>query len=182
MSEKNKRELVKECIEKGSMTKAEIAEHLSMSVASVSTQMTYLRWMENYILTDAETKIITFTDKETFEKLEAEKKANRKTKSVSTRTPEERAVATAKTIINQNKQLVKWQEKLALNNELAEDNPEDADIELNIKEAIAQIALLEVKLVRNEKLADELPDPVVDEPADAEEAPVDPEGDGEDLL
>lgn len=174
MSEKTKREQVKDCIELGTMTKAEIAEELSISVASVSTQMTYLRWGLMFIMTDPETKVLYFTDQATFEAFEADKKANRKTKSTSTRTPEERAVATAKTIANQTKQLAKWEEKSALNDEILSEHPEDANAELNVKESVAMIALLEVKLVRNEALAAELPDPVT--PEEVEEAEEDAEG------
>lgn len=171
MSKKNKRELVKDCIEQGNMTKQEIADELGMSVASVSTQMTYLRWMDNYILIDPETKVLSFTDQETFEAAEAAKKANRKTKSTSTRTPEERAAAVAKTLGNQNKQLATWKTKLEAAEEMLEEHADEA-AELAVKEAEAMVALLEVKIVRNEVLADDLPAPVEaeEEPADVEEA------------
>lgn len=170
MAELNKRELVKECIEKGNMTKAEIAEHLEMSAGSVSTQMTYLRWMDHYIMTDPDTKILSFTDKETYEAFEAEKKANRKTKTTAARTPEERAVAIAKTIKTQEGQLAKWKEKESAAAEMLKELPEDENAILNHKEAVAQVALLEVKLVRNKALAAELPTPVVAEAEEAEEA------------
>lgn len=182
---KNKRDQIKDCIEAGEMTKAEIAVKLDMSEASVATQMTYLRWMDNYILTDKETKILSFTDKETFEKLEAEKKANHKTKSTSNRTPAERANAVAKTLGNQNKSLISWQKKLDLNNEVLEDHPDDADVLLNIKEATAQVALLEVKINRNEALAATLPEPVeevVEEVEAVEEADVEEEEETAELL
>ena len=164
MAEMNKRDQVKACVEKGNMTKIQIAEELGMSVASVGTNMTYLRWMDNYILTDAETKELSFTDQETFEALEAERKANRKTKSTSTRTPEERATATAKTIATQTDQLDKWSDKVVAAQEMLDEHPDDEDAKLNFKEATAMVALLEVKLVRNEKLAEELPEvPEVEE-------------------
>ena len=49
---KPKREQVKDMIAEGTHTKAQIAETLGMSAASVSTQMTYLRWMGNNIIYD----------------------------------------------------------------------------------------------------------------------------------
>jgi len=164
----NKRDQVKALIALGTMTKAEIAEQLEMSVASVATQMTYLRWMDNYILTDPETKILSFTDKETFEKFEAERAANRKTKTTATRTPEERAQAVAKTVATQEKQLATWHAKLAAIKEVAAEHPNDADIALSLKEAEASIALLEVKLVRNTTLLESLPD--IDDVEEADDA------------
>jgi len=154
----NKRDQVKALIALGTLTKAEIAEKLDMSVASVSTQMTYLRWMDNYILTDPDTKILSFTDQETFDKLEAERRANRKTKTTATRTPEERAQAAAKTVGNQEKQLATWTTKLGSINEIALEHPDDADVALNMKEAKAMVDLLEVKLARNSALLESLPD------------------------
>ena len=175
MSEvKNKRDQVKECIALGTMNKIEIAEKLGMSVASVATQMTYLRWMDNYIITAPETKILSFTDKDTYEKLEAERVANRKTKPTATRTPEERAVATAKTIATQTDQLDKWAAKVEVAEELLTEHPDDVDAKLNLKEATAMVALLEVKLARNEKLAEDLPE--VPETDEEEADGIEPDG------
>lgn len=154
---KNKRELVKACIELGTMTKADIAEEYDMTVGAVSTNMTYLRWADLFILTDKETKILTFTDKATFDALEAEKASNKGGKKTSARTPAERAIATAKTIANQEASKVKWEAKVADLDEMLETVPDDADVILNLKEANASIAILEVKLVRNEALAATLP-------------------------
>ena len=181
---KNKRDQVKECIKRGDLTKAEIATALGMSLGSVSSQMTYLRWMDNYIVTDPETKILSFTTKEAFEALEAEKKANKSTKTTATRTPEERAQAVAKTIGTQEKQLAKWQAKSEQIAAFIAEHPEDADAALAAKEATASIALLEVKLARNTALLESLPEieDVSDEDDDADADNDVPEPDDTDLL
>lgn len=172
---RTKRDIVKDCISLGTMTKAQIAEEHGMSAGSVSTQMTYLRWMGYFILIDPEAKVLSFTDEETFNQFEAEKKANRKGgKKAPTRTPAERAVATAKTIANQEKQLAKWQGKVYEAEEVLSTLPDDPDAMLNLKEARANTDLLEVKLVRNRALADELPSL---EEAEAEIAAAVPESD-----
>ena len=155
---KNKREQVKECIELGTMTKADMVEKLGMSSGSVSTQMTYLRWMGHFILPEPETKILKFTDKETYEAHVADKKANAKTPKGAARTPAERAVAVAKTITNQEASKVKWDAKIVECEEILTELPDDADAELNLKEAIASVALAEVKIARNTSLALTLPD------------------------
>lgn len=180
MAELTKREQVRQCIEKGNMTKADIVEELSMSAGSVSTQMTYLRWMDNYIMIDPDTKCLYFTDKETFEAFEADKKANKKTKSTSSKTPEERAITVAKTITNQTATLAKWQAKVVETAEVLETLPDDENAILNAKEAEAMVILTEVKLARNNALADTLPEPV--EPAVEESTVEESDEESEDLL
>lgn len=156
---KNKREQVKDCIALGTMTKAEIAVELDMSAGSVSTQMTYLRWMDNNIMSDSETKILTFVDQETWDAHMAAKEASKGSgKKASTRTPAERAVAVAKTIATQEKAKAKWDAKIVEVEELLATMPDDADAALNMKEAVAQVAIAEVKITRNEALAATLPD------------------------
>jgi hypothetical protein len=154
----NKRDQVKALITLGTMTKIEMAAELDMSVGSCSTQMTYLRWMDNYIFTHPETKIISFITKEEADAIEAAKPAKGSSKKASTRTPAERAVAVAKTIATQETALGKWNAKVVELEEVLEAVPDDADAILNMKEAVAQVALHEVKLERNEALAADLPD------------------------
>lgn len=154
--ELNKREQVKALIEKGGMTKAAIAAALSMSPSSVSTQMTYLRWMDHYIITDPETKVLSFTDKETYEAMQAEKKANTKTKAAAARTPAERLADLQKTIGTQRTALTKWETKVKSISEIVTEHPNDVDAQMDLEEAKAQVTLLKIKISRNEALADTL--------------------------
>jgi ADP-dependent phosphofructokinase/glucokinase len=126
--------------------------------------MTYLRWFGNYIKTDAD-KVLTFVSEEEFNAWQEEVKANRKTRSVSTKTPEEQATTLAKTIKSQTKTLAAWDKKLE-NTELAlEDEPDDADLNEYLDECGANITLLKIKLRRNKAKADTLPEATeVDEP------------------
>jgi len=172
----SQRELVKELIETGEYTKAAIAEKLDMSAGSVSTQMTYLRWMGLFIATNPETKILTFCSQEEFEAMEAEKKAKAKTKTTSIKAPQERYDAVVKTIANQEKALEKWQTKVTDAQAVLEDHPDDEDVLLSLKEAEAMVIVTEVKLARNNKLMDELAnlEEVDTTPAEEDEA-VEPE-------
>ncbi len=152
-----KRELVKAEIEAGGKTKIEIAEALEMSVASVSSQMTYLRWMGLFIKYDEE-KVLSFVTEEEFDAWQAELKANRKTTSVSNKTPEEQASAVAKTLKNQNAALARWDKKLDdANLMLDEDEDDEEAIEFKA-ESEANIVLLKIKIRRNETKAADLPD------------------------
>ncbi len=152
-----KRDQVKAAIESGGKTKIEIAEALGMSVASVSSQMTYLRWMGMFIIYD-ENKILSAVTEEEFEAWQEELKANRKTKAVSNKTPEEQAVALQKTIKTQNGTLVKWEKKLDNTVKALIDDPEDDELLECQDEASANITLLKIKIRRNEVRAAELPD------------------------
>jgi len=152
----SQRELVKELIETGEYTKAAIAEKLGMSAGSVSTQMTYLRWMGLFIATNPETKVLSFCSQEEFEAAEAEKKAKAKTKSTSTKAPQERYDAVTKTVANQEKTLERWQTKVSDAQAILEERPDDEDVLLALKEAEAMVIVTEVKLARNNKLADDL--------------------------
>jgi len=168
MAEKiNRRDQIIELIETGAMTKAEIAEKIGIKVTGVSSQLTYLRWMGKFIIFDAETKILSFTDEDGYAEWEAEKKSNRKTKSTTTRTPQEQFDAVTKTIASQIKLKTKWESKLDLMQ--AEDYVVEDDT--LIPEAEANITLLGIKLIRNEeKLADiNVDDLEVEEAEEAEE-------------
>ena len=166
---KPRREQIKEMIDTGNFTKKEIATEIGIKDSGVSSQLTYLRWMGNFIIWDKDKKL-SFTDEEGFLAWQDANKAGRKTKSVSRRTPQEAYEATMKTISSQNKQLTKFENKV----ELLKAEPSDDDTLL--PEAEAQIVLLNIKLQRNEaklaeidmtKVADEEVEEVVD--ADEEE-------------
>lgn len=174
----NRREEVAELIKEGTHTKAEIAELLEVSPASVSSQMTYLRWMGNFIMYD-ENKILNFCDEETHAAWKAELEANRQTKA-SARTPEEQAEATYNATARQQVQLTNWRKKLdQINKDLVED-PEDDQLDEFKREAEANITLLEIKISRNEIKAADLPD--YEPPAEEAETEAPADEDEDDLV
>jgi len=184
MAEVNRREQVKELIASGTYTKAEIAEKLSVNASSVSSQMTYLRWMGNFILADADKKLRFCTEDE-WNAAQEVVIANRKAKSnTASKTPQEQANALAKTLVGQKKMYEKAVAKCTqIDADLALE-PSDIELQELKAEADANATLLRIKIARNEKRATELPAPeavvaaeVVDE-ADADETT---DGD-EDLL
>lgn len=171
---KNRREQVAELIKEGTHTKAEIAEMLDVSAASVSSQMTYLRWMGNYIKYD-ENKVLTFCTEDEYNDWQEELAKNRKTKTAA-RTPEEQAEAIYKAIERQESQLATWRKKLDQINADIADDPEDVQLDEFKREAEANITLLEIKISRNRVKQADLPDyepPAEDEgtepPADEDE-------------
>ena len=164
MADLNRREQVKELIEGGNMTKAQIAEQLGVSAASVSSQMTYLRWMGNFIKYD-ENKILSLVSEEAYNAWQAELAANRTTKTASNKTPEEQALAVSKAIDRQTVSLANWNKKLEkVETDLIDEPDDDELLELQ-SEATANITLFEIKIKRNQRKAATLPDVV--ETADA---------------
>ena len=143
----NRRDQIKELINTGEYTKKEVAAEIGIKESGVSSQLTYLRWMGNFIIWD-ENKKLSFTDEAGYSAWETANKAGAKAKSVSTRTPAEQFAALGKTITNQKATLAKWVDKLGL---LQAEKQEDPTL---LPEAEANITLLEIKLGRNEdKLA-----------------------------
>lgn len=176
MSEKNRREQVKEMIETGDYTKAEIAAELDVNPSSVSSQMTYLRWMGHFIVSDDDKKL-RFCSEEEYNDITAAALANRKTKTTSTKTPEEQAVALQKTIANQTAQLEKAQAKcVQIDFDLEHDEANAELLEMK-EEADAMATILRIKLARNKAKALELPEVEVEEAEEAEEVEAE-----EDLL
>lgn len=169
VEDKPKREQVLDMLKEAKWTREEIAEALDMTVASVSSQLTYLRWMGNFIIYD-ENKILKTVTKEEYEQWMAEKEANKKTRTASTRTPEEQAVALAKTIKTQTKQLANWEEKLVKIQKDLQDMPDDEELLEMLDEANANITLLKIKLRRNKVKQDELPAITTDEEEELDEA------------
>jgi hypothetical protein len=177
----DRRGQVKSLIEEACHTKAEIADKIGVSQASVSSQMTYLRWMGNFIKYDAD-KILSFCTEEEYEAWQAELQANRKTKSTAARTPEEQAKAVAQAIERQEKQLENWEKKLAQITADLQAEPEDDELLELEAEANANITLLQLKIKRNAVKAEELPDiPEEDEVDEVEETDED-QAEGEESL
>lgn len=172
MAEISKREQVKALIDEGGYTKKEIAEKLEMSESSVSSQMTYLRWQGNFITYD-EDKVLSLVSEEEFNEWDEARKANRKSGPTSTKTPEEQAVAVAKTIKTQEKQLANWEKKAADIKAALEDEPDNEELEELSQEADANIVLLGIKLKRNKAKAAALPEPVEPEVEDEVEEEAD---------
>jgi len=176
----NRREQVKELIATGEFTKAEIATKLEVSAASVSSQMTYLRWMGNFIKYDADKKLAFCTEEE-YTAWQESLNANRKTKTAAARTPEEQAKATFVAGKRHESALAGWQKKLdQITKDLEADSDDEALLELEA-EAQASITLLQIKIKRNAARASELPDYVPgDDTPEVSDADVDaPEGDEE---
>jgi hypothetical protein len=170
MAEKiNRRQQVIDAITTGEMTKKEIAEQIGVKESGISSQMTYLRWMGYFIIFDDDKKL-SFTDEAGFADWEADKKANRKTKSTSTKTPAEQHATLTKTIANQEKAMAKFVDKQTL---LADE--EDAD-EDTVNEVDANITLLDIKIRRNEAKLDNID--LSDEP----DAEPEPDDEDEELL
>ena len=175
-----KRDQVKLLIAKGGYTRDTIAKELGMSVASVSSQFTYLRWMGNFIIFDDD-KHLSLVDEATYNAWVAEKAAKagtKKTSASATKTPAEQYKTLAKTIGVEKKQQEAWKAKLAKIEKDQEDMPEDDElIEMGL-EAGAMVTLLGIKVARNEKKLAAMPEP--------EEEPIDedalPEDDGADVI
>lgn len=143
MAEKElgKKELVKQLIGEGEHTKAEIAAKLSMSTASVSSQMTYLRWMGNFIVYD-EKKILSLVTEEEYKEWQATLQANKKPKI--TKTPEQLAKQAVKSLAKLKTSLASWELRL----DKADENEAIDDMEEFQAEASANIVLLEIKIKR----------------------------------
>lgn len=159
MAEKkiSKREQVKALIGKGGYTKQMIADELSTSIGSIGSQMTYLRWMGNFIKYDAD-KVLSFVTEEEHDAWQEELKANRKTTTTAAKTPEEQAIACQKAIGRQETQLTNWNKKLETI-EIALDEDEDSEeLQELLDEANANITLLTIKIRRNEARAETLPE------------------------
>ncbi len=146
MTKTNNRIRVQQLIETGNYTKKEIAEELDLTVASVSSNMTYLRWGGNFIIWN-EDKKLSFTDEAGFDAWEAAKKSSRKG-AVSKLTAQERFDKLTKTIASQTKTLSKWEAKAEA---LADDPQEDETL---LPEAEAQVVLFGIKVARNQAALD----------------------------
>lgn len=172
MATVNRREQVSELIKTGLYTKAEIAAKLEVNAASVSSQMTYLRWMGNFIIAD-ENKKLSFCTEEEAQAVAIAAQSNKK--AAESKDPQARANALAKTIATQTKQLTAAQAKLnKVNADLAEEPEDEVLIELQA-EAAAHVTLLSIKVKRNVAAAAELP-----EPQEVVETPADPDTEGSD--
>ena len=154
---KNRRAAVEALINEGIYTKQEIADAIGTTVANVSSQMTYLRWMGKFIITN-ESKQLFFCSEEQAEARAEEQRAKQKGKAASARTPEQQAEVTHKTLKRQQASLETWKAKVVtLTNELAEEPDDEALTEL-LAEANANALLLEIKIKRNAAKAAELPE------------------------
>lgn len=169
-----KREQVKALLN-GTMTREEIATQLGMSTASVSSQLTYLRWMGNFVIYDDDKKLSLATESEynDWTAAKAAKAGTKKASAGSTKTPAEQYAALTKQIGTEKKQITTWEAKQAqLIKDLAND-PNDAEFIEMKAEADAMLVLLNIKLNRNERKLAAMPEPEED---------VTDEGDGADEI
>lgn len=182
MSEKvevSKREQVLAMLKEGVHTREQIATALSMSVASVSSQFTYLRWMGNYITYDAN-KVMSLATKEEYDVWAASREGQAKKAAVSKKTVEEQTALLGKTIETQTKQLSTWALKLNKINDDLKAMPDDEELTDMRDEAGANVVLLGIKLKRNKKRLTELP--AIEASAEPEEAELDDAADLEDIT
>ena len=157
---------VKDLIAKGGYTKKAIADELGIPVNSVSSQLTYLRWKGNNIMTDPDTKVLSFVTEEELKAHEDAVKAARaaKASSATSKSPQERANALAVTIKRQETQLAGFNKKVeAIEKDMADDieagKPEDPELAELLEEAKANATLMRIKIKRNKELAASLPEP-----------------------
>lgn len=162
MADKPKREQVKDLIAEGVHTKAQIADNLSMSAASVSSQMTYLRWMGNNIIYSAE-KILSFVTADEFTEWKDAQAATKKVKKVSTKAPADQLKAAEKSLKGAITALNNWE--IRVEKTTAEDIE---DFEEFTAESSANIVLLGIKIKRATARVEELTELVANTPeADA---------------
>lgn len=185
--EKTRQDQVKELIEKGGYTKKAIAEELGVPVNSVSSQLTYLRWKGKCIMTNPETKVLSFVSEEELAAHEASIAAARQAKAnaATSKTPQERANALATTIKRQETQFAAANTKIEQIEKDLADEPNDAELLELLDEAKANATLLRIKIKRNKALAETLPvpEPMAEtvttpvEPAEPENNDLDEDGD-----
>lgn len=172
MAKVDRRGPVKELLLTGNYTKVEIAEKLGVPTDSVSSQMTYLKWMGFPTITEEGTKKLKIVSLEEYAIWEAAKIANRKAKApTSKRSPQEQANALGKTVKSQAAQLTKAVTRKAQVDAELIDNADDDVLQDISAELGATITLLTIKLKRNNAALAELPEPqeVVEEVQDAPE-------------
>lgn len=146
-------------------TREELAIKLQTTVASISSQFTYLRWMGNFIIFD-ENKKLSLVSQAEYEAWAAARSAKAGKKATATRSPEAQAVALAKTVAGQEKQLATWAAKLEqVVKDLVAEPVNETLLELQT-EARANVDLLTIKIKRNKAKLLELPEP--SEPADTD--------------
>ena len=165
-TKETRQDQVKELIEKGGFTKKAIADALGVPVNSVSSQLTYLRWKGNFIMTDPDTKVLSFVTEEEMQAHEAAVKTARaaKASSASAKTPQERANALAVTIKRQETQFAGFLTKISqIEADMLKDGeagkPEDEELVELLEEAKANATLMRIKIKRNKALAESLPAP-----------------------
>ena len=156
-----KRDQVLELLKDGNYTREEMATKLSMSVASVNSQFTYLRWMGNFIRYDENKKLSICTEAE-FNEWEASKKTATKASTAKPKSPVEVYEAMKKTLATDIKNRDAWIAKAAAANKAAAGNEDDEDLMDAIDEAEAMVVLLALKVKRGQIKFDATPVPVVE--------------------
>ena len=153
-----KRDQVLELLKLGTYTREEMATKLGMSVASVNSQFTYLRWMKNFIKYDEDKKLSLCTEEE-YDAWEASKKSAVKKSTAKAKTPQEAYVAMKKALDADIKNRNAWVTKFeAAKVALAEDENDETLQDINA-EAAAMVTLLSLKVKRGQKKFDETPEP-----------------------
>lgn len=100
MSEKKQpqRLVIKGLIDAGNATRETIKAELGIPASTLATNLSYLRMGGFYAISDAD-GILSFTDEEGWDTIQAEKKANKKVSKVSVKTPYEQFLAAEKRVV-----------------------------------------------------------------------------------
>lgn len=160
MSEKTepKRSQVLALLAEGCYTREEMAEKLKMSVASVNSQFTYLRWMSKFIKYDENKKLSLCTEEE-FNAWEASKKTSTKASTAKAKTPQEQYATMKKTLETDTKNMLAWNTKYDQVRVAAQEDTENEELQDTYAEAAAMCTLLKLKVKRLTKKISETPVP-----------------------
>lgn len=156
---------------------------LETKPGNVSSQMTYLRWQGNFIVTEPETRILKFVTEDEFKVFEdANATAKASKKATTSKSPQERADALVGTITKQKAALIKAEERVTqIEKDLALEPTDEELIEM-LELAKAERVILANKLKKNIALAETLPEPNVAAPVGEPEAGGEPAGEVDDEV
>jgi predicted ArsR family transcriptional regulator len=144
-----KRDQVLELLKEGTYTREEMATKLGMSVASVNSQFTYLRWMGKFIKYDEAKKLSLCTEAE-FEAWEATKKSATKASTAKPKTPTEAYAAMKKALEADTKNRDAWVTKFGAAKTAFDANSTSEDARDTMDEAAAMVTLLSLKVKRGQ--------------------------------
>lgn len=160
-----KRDQVLELLKEGGYTREEMATKLNMSVASVNSQFTYLRWMKNFIKYDENKKLSLCTEEE-YNEWEASKKATAKKSTAKVKTPAEAYVAMKKVLDTDTKNRDAWITKFEAAKAAVAADPNNEDLVDANAEASAMVILLSLKVKRAQAKFDATPVPEPEAPVE----------------
>ena len=156
-----KRDLILTAIQEGGATRESLMEVADVNSKGLASQFTYMRLMGNCPVMDAETKIYIIFDRETYDTMVEDRKANAKSTGPA-KTPAERLDAATKRQARCDKAQTAAAERYDKN-----ENEENArEIELRSLKADIELELAEIELVKATTANDAAGDPVDDDAAE----------------